>query len=213
LNEQNQNQELKEIIFYGKCAIVGLVIGLILGNIFDDNFSYDQPELEGLTRFIAGFGDTIGGFIGIVWWQKIEKRKSVVYDFALGAIIGTLVAITLHVIIVVAGLSQNNVVVAIYAIAYSNADNWGGVISCLIKYLKKNRLKKALAEFKQHELFSMANFYVLICFALIDVTVRLLGVATQDYFYAALEGGLLNLDTIIAVEIYKRWQAKTKPTT
>lgn len=117
---------IKDFVDYTKWLIVGWFLGIILGKILDHYFSFGNPLFEGIIRFIVGYGDTIGGAIGLIIFRFKRKRKSGVETFAIGAAVGSLVGPLTHFVIIKAGLNTLGIAGAIYAIAYSNADNWGG---------------------------------------------------------------------------------------
>lgn len=128
---------IKDFLDYSKWLIAGWFLGLIIGKIFDHHFSFGNPFFEGATRVIVGYGDTVGTSLAIIIYRFKHKRKSKAEAFLIGATIGSLAGPLVHFIIIRMGLNPLGVAGAIYAIAYSNADNWGGVISSLIKQLKK----------------------------------------------------------------------------
>lgn len=203
---------VKDFLDYSKYLIIGWFLGLILGKIFDHYFSFGNPVFEGATRFIVGYGDTIGASIGIIICRLKYKRKSKAETFAIGTVFGSLVGPFVHFIIIKMGLNPLGVAGAIYAIAYSNADNWGGIISSLIKELKKHKLSIALKELSKNK-FIVANFFVLIFLALLAVSIRIYGFAPTSYFASAIEGAILDNDSTLAALIffiYIRYYVKYK---
>jgi len=193
---------IKDFFYYSKWLIVGWFLGLIIGKIFDHYFSFGNPIFEGIARYVAGYGDTLGGVVAVMIVRYRYKRVSRAETFAIGTVIGDLSGPLLHFLIIILGFSTAGIAGAIYAIAYSNGDNWGGVIASLIKELKRHRFIIAFKKIYKNK-FVVANFFVLIFLALMAISVRIFyGFAPSSYFTSALEGVILNNDSTLAVLIF-----------
>ena len=201
MDSVEEKASISDFLDYSKWLIVGWFLGLIIGRIFDSYFSFGNPLFEGITRFVVGYGDTIGAAIGIIVYRFKHKRKSKAETFWIGTAIGSLAGPLVQLVILGIGLNPLGVAGAIYAIAYSNGDNWGGIISSLIKELRKNKLTTALKELYKNK-FVVANFFVLIFLALLAISIRAYGAAPTSYFASAIEGALLDNDSTLAILIF-----------
>ena len=114
---------MKDFLDYSKWLIIGWFLGLLIGMVFDHYYSFGNPVFEGTTRFVAGYGDTIGASLGILICRLKHKRRSKAETFWIGTVIGSLAGPVVHFIIVSTGLNPLGIAGAIYTIAYSNADN------------------------------------------------------------------------------------------
>ncbi len=192
---------IEDFLDYSKWLVVGWSLGLAIGMIFDYYYTFGDPVLEGTTRFIVGYGDTIGASLGIVLCRLKHKRKSKAETFWIGTAVGSLAGPLVHFAVLSMGLNPLGVAGAIYAIAYSNADNWGGIISSLVAELRRHRFSVALSELYKNK-FVVANFFVLIFLALLAVSIRMCGLAPIGYFASAVEGLVLDNDSTLAILIF-----------
>jgi hypothetical protein len=204
-----EENHIQDYLQYAKWLIFGWVFGLILGKILDNYVAFGNPVFEGITRFIAGAGDTLGGLIGIIIHRIKNDRKSAAETFAIGTLIGTAIAPILHFLTILLGFNTGGIAGAIYSIAYSNADNWGGVIFALRDYIKKTNFRQGLKLFR-NDIFVCANLIILILLGTVDIFLRSKGLAPTSYFLAALEGSILNNDSSLSVLIFYIWTKMRK---
>lgn len=120
---------VQDYLSYSKWLFLGWALGLLVGWGLDHYFNFGNPALEGISRFIVGYGDTIGASLGVLVARLRTRRKSHAETFWLGTVLGTLVGPLVHFVLLRLGFSSAGIPGALIAIAYSNADNWGGVLS------------------------------------------------------------------------------------
>lgn len=197
--------QLRDYLDYSKWLFVGWVLGLVVGWLLDRSFLFGNPALEGLSRFIVGYGDTIGASIGILVGRLRSKRRSHAETFWWGTVIGTLIGPLLHFILIRKGFNSTELFAgALIAVAYSNADNWGGVLSSFFKAKRGQSALQALKDLYKDK-FVVANVIALLLMLIAAVLVRLGGFAPSSYFAAALEGAVLDNDSTLAVLIFLFW--------
>jgi len=136
-----------------------------------------------------------------IFFRIKNKKKSLAEDFAIWTIIWTLVAPMIHFLFIVFDINPNWMYWSIYAIAYSNADNWFGVLFCLYKNIKKYSYKLWFKKFLWDS-FVFINFIVLIFLWSLDILVRSFGFYPENYFYVALEWFILNNDSTLSIFIF-----------
>lgn len=178
--------------------VIGWLVGLVFGLVVDNLFAFGSPLIEGVTRFVVGYGDTIGSSVAVVLHRLRRGTRSAAEPFAAGAVLGSLVGPLLHFATIKMGLSPTGLAGAVYASAYSNADNWGGVISSLISEWRRQRSLAAGLSELWHNKFVMANVLVLVLLGLLAIGTRLSGIAPGTYLASALEGTILNNDSTLA---------------
>ncbi|UYN90511.1 MAG: hypothetical protein KIT08_04560 [Anaerolineales bacterium] len=198
---------VRDYLAYSKWLLVGWAAGLLVGWMLDRYFSFGNPVLEGLSRFIVGYGDTIGASLGMLVGRLRARRKSHAETFWLGTVLGTLVGPLVHFVMLRLGFSSAGVPGALIAVAYSNADNWGGVLSSFLSARPGNTLAGALAKLYQDK-FVVANIAVLLLLLGLAIAIRLAGFAPTSYLSTAIEGAVLDNDSTLAVLLFYFWSRR-----
>ena len=91
-----EEKEMEEYQALSFGVLGGWSVGLIAGWLLDTFVKGLNPVLEGVTRFIAGAGDTIGGMLTTFWGTITGKPKeptkeiSSARQFIIGSMLGTL---------------------------------------------------------------------------------------------------------------------------
>lgn len=204
----SSDARVKDYLDYSRWLLLGWLAGLLVGRLLDQYFTFGSPALEGLSRFIVGYGDTIGASVGILIGRVRSKRRSHAETFWVGTILGTLVGPLLHFVLVRIGFTSAGLAGALIAIAYSNADNWGGVISSYLKAAKGAPARAALRKLYEDK-FVVANVVALLLMFSAAILIRVLGSAPSSYFAAAVEGALLDNDSTLAVVLFVLWRKLT----
>lgn len=198
---------VRDYLAYSKWLIVGWAAGLLVGWMLDRYFSFGDPALEGLSRFIVGYGDTIGASLGMLVGRLRTRRKSHAETFWLGTVLGTLIGPLVHFVMLRLGFSSAGVPGALIAVAYSNADNWGGVLSSFLAARRGNTLAGVLAKLYQDK-FVVANIAVLLLLLGLAIGIRLAGFAPASYLSTAIEGAVLDNDSTLAVLLFYFWSRR-----
>jgi hypothetical protein len=195
---------VQDYLDYSKWLLVGWAAGLLVGWLLDAYFVFGNPALEGLSRFIVGYGDTIGATAGILIGRLRSKRKSQAETFWLGTLVGALVGPALHIAILWLGFGSVGIAGALIAVAYSNSDNWGGVIASFLKAKQGKGFSAALGELAKDK-FVVANIIALLLMLVAAIAIRMVGIAPTSYFATAVEGAILDNDSTLAVGIFLLW--------
>ncbi|MFH1427917.1 MAG: hypothetical protein ABIG60_05335 [Patescibacteria group bacterium] len=210
LKDYHRLEEKKELHEYESLSIGilgGWLVGGIVGRIFDSFFKF-SAVLEGVVRFVAGAGDTIGGALATFWDRfsgKHKKKKNEVFgekssveQFIIGSVLGTFIAPFLHIITILFGVNVSGVGGAFYAVAYSNGDNWTGAFLTMRAKIKKHGFHQGLKIFFSHP-FQLANFITVSFILIFNIILRATGVWRPDSFFDyAIEGAIMNNDSSIA---------------
>ncbi len=199
---------VKDYLGYSKWLFLGWFAGLLIGWALDTYFTFGNPVLEGVSRFIVGYGDTIGASIGILVGRLRTGRRSHAETFWLGTVLGTLVGPLVHYAVLRLGFGSASIPGALIAVAYSNADNWGGVLSSFLQARRGTSAGGALRALYADK-FVVANVAVLVLMFLAAMGLRLAGFAPASYLATAIEGALLDNDSTLAVLFFIIW-AKTR---
>ncbi|MFT7183911.1 MAG: F0F1-type ATP synthase assembly protein I [Oceanicoccus sp.] len=223
LQDKIEEKELNDYESLTFGILFGWILGVLTGYFFDKFFKI-SGFLEGLVRFVAGAGDTLGGFVVVLIIrffkgkeaadahkeenadeEKGEEGGSSMMSFVYGTLIGTMVGPILHLVSVQLGVEPTGIWGAFYASAYSNADNWGGAFVSMRHYVKKHGFKAGMKEFASNP-FQIANLLMVIFILLANILIRSLGIWTPDsYLDFAIEGAIMNNDSTgasLAVWIY-----------
>lgn len=203
------NAHVQDYLGYSKWLFLGWSIGLLVGWGLDTYFSFGNPVLEGVSRFIVGYGDTIGASVGVLIGRLRTRRRSHAETFWLGTVLGTLVGPLVHYAVLRLGFGSVGIPGALIAVAYSNADNWGGVLSSFLQARRGKSLRVALRTLYADK-FVVANVIVLVLMLLIAIGVRLAGYAPASYLATAIEGALLDNDSTLAVLFFAIWVKSRK---
>lgn len=204
-----RDARIQDYLSYSKWLFVGWLAGLLLGWALDAFFEFGSPFLEGVSRFVVGYGDTLGASLGMLVQRLRTGHRSQAQTFWVGAVLGTLAGPVLHFVFLRLGVNSSGVAGALIAAAYSNADNWGGVLASFLAARPRQSLAGAVRALAADK-FVVANLMALVLLLLLAVGVRLAGFAPTSYLATALEGAVLDNDSTLAVLLFVLW-LKTGP--
>lgn len=179
-------------------AIIGSMTGLILGVVFDSFGHVGNPVAEGVVRFISGSMDSVSEIGFLIWMQLVRQPTGGVGPYVIGTVIGSIGAPIIHWLVHTWSPDPYGLWGALYAFAYSNADNVFGSIVFFLWILGRRRtFGLAWREFIR-EPFQQGNILAVAAVFSLDILVRSIGFSPVRNTFAALESTVLDLDTVLA---------------
>jgi hypothetical protein len=192
------NQTRKDFFKMSQWALIGGIIGIVLGLWADQAGFYKNPFIEGTIRLISGTMDSIAEITFLLIVVKLAGRKSKASPYIYGTFIGTVIAPLTHAIIIKLGIDPYGPWGSIYAFAYSNSDNLFGSFVFLLWTIKQKRgFRHGLRSFLQ-EPFQVGNIISLALILILDVCARFIGFYPVKNVLAGIEAALMDADTVIA---------------
>ncbi len=183
---------------YSLGIVGGILVGLFIGWMADHVGLTGVPAVEGIVRFIVGSGDSLGGML-VILHARMRGRRSRAEVFFIGTLLGMVVGPVSQFLTIFLGLNPYGLIGSVYAIAYSTADNWGGLIAEFTGLVRRERATQAVKSFFAHPFLS-STFIVLIFFIIFDLLARSFGgFSPTTNILAAIEAALLNVSAFIPV--------------
>ena len=169
-------------------AVIGALVGIAFGYYADSLGFIGNPYAEGITRLLAGSGDSIGELSYIVW-LRLRRRHSAAEIYVLGKLFGMVTGPIFHSLVRISGFNPYGLAGAIYAIAYSNFDNLMGSLAFLISQGKKKFFSQP---------YQVGNLIAISLIASTSLIVRFIGFSPIQNLASGIEAGLMDTDSLIA---------------
>jgi hypothetical protein len=196
-NSDQQTSLANDFVGLAAWALLGGLIGIVLGGIADLMGMAGQPLAEGPVRWIAGTTDSMAELV-YVYKKRRSGQRSRTEVYVFGTLIGTIVGPLLHLFVQTYSHHPYGPIGILYAFGYGNSDNLFGSLVFLLWCLNQGpTLRTGWKAFWSHP-FQVGNIIAIICLPLAAYGVRMSGFIPDTNLQAGLESALLDLDSVIA---------------
>lgn len=207
------NKNVNQYYEMSKWALVGGLLGIILGLIFDTQGLAENHIAEAIVRLVSGTMDSISEILFLLFVTIQGKNFNKIKPYVYGTFIGTVFAPICHFVIASSVINPYGTIGVIYAFAYSNSDNLFGALVLLTFLVFKYGSQDGLRKFWQ-EPFQRGNIFALVAIFIGAIIIRTLGFYPNTNTLASIEAALMDFDTVIAsifaITVHKKFSKSEK---